>query len=182
MKPIKTTFIPVFPSTHVRVNRKELWMLTKTDEYMAELDEKKLLEKGKKGGALRRKRQLEVNFAHKQELRSWAEATGFKMPHGYFAVWYLVPMPPSWRKKKRDAMRGQPHQNTPDFDNFTKQLFDAIMPRRNRVSGEKGADDRKIHCCAIFKKWVDYEDAGMKIVEYDPVEFMAQFEETESPE
>lgn len=35
-------------------------------------------------------------------------------------------MPPSWSEKKKLAMDGKPHQQTPDIDNLTKGYFDAL--------------------------------------------------------
>ncbi len=49
------------------------------------------------------------------------------------------------------------------------------MPRRNRISGEKGTDDRKIHNYAAFKVWVEWDDACVKIVEYDEKKFKDAF-------
>ena len=67
------------------------------------------------------------------------------------------------------------HQNTPDLDNYLKQLYDSIMPRKNRLKGEKGIDDRKIYCYAAFKVWVPLEEACIKVIEYDAGEFMEAF-------
>jgi Holliday junction resolvase RusA-like endonuclease len=171
MIPVNTTTIPIFPSTHVRSTKNEAWLFKVTDEYLEELDNKRLIERGKKGGLLRRKRQLEVHNAHKREIQDWVARTGFKMPLGYMAIWFYVPMPASWRAKKRKEMLHTVHQNTPDIDNYIKQLFDNIMPRRNRISGEKGTDDRKIHCYVALKVWVDWNDACVKIVEYNEKAF-----------
>jgi len=40
-------------------------------------------------------------------------------------VIFLVPMPKSWSKKKKDLMVGKPMQQRPDIDNYLKGLFDA---------------------------------------------------------
>lgn len=69
----------------------------------------------------------------------------------------------------------QPHQSTPDWDNFIKAMFDALMPRRNRSRGDKGADDRLIHCGAIFKVWVLPGEACIKVLEYGSADFMEVF-------
>ncbi len=61
------------------------------------------------------------------------------------------------------------------LDNYLKQLYDSIMPRKNRLKKEKGIDDRKIFCYAAFKVWVPVEQACIKVVEYNPVEFMECF-------
>lgn len=97
------------------------------------------------------------------------------MPLGYFAVWFYVPMPASWRPKKRAQRLHTVHQNTPDLDNYLKQLYDSIMPRKNRLKKEKGCDDRKIYCYAAFKVWVEWDDACVRILEYNPQDFISVF-------
>ena len=166
MTPTKITIIPVHPSTHVRSTKNEGWLLSEsvTYDYLKGLDEKRLLLKGKMGTLSARKKQLEIHRAHKKEIAAWVERTGFKMPLGYFAVWFYVPMPASWRKKKRAQMLYNVHQNTPDLDNYLKQLYDSVMPRKNRLRKEKGCDDRKIFCYAAFKVWVEWDDACIKVV------------------
>jgi hypothetical protein len=49
------------------------------------------------------------------------------------------------------------------------------MPRKNKRSGEQGADDRRIHCFAAFKIWVRRGDECIKIVEYDEGDFTKEF-------
>lgn len=147
-----------------------------TYEYLQELDNRKLLTKGKRGTLAARKKQLEINAAHKGEIKAWVVRTGFRMPLGHCAVWFYVPMPESWRQKRRQEMIYTVHQNTPDLDNYLKQLYDSIMPRKNRHKGEKGMDDRKIYSYAAFKVWVPYEEACIKIIEYGSEEFMKVFE------
>lgn len=39
---------------------------------------------------------------------------------------FTLPMPPSWSKKKKREMDGQPHTQRPDLDNLLKALLDAI--------------------------------------------------------
>ena len=175
MIPTKTTTIPIWPSTHVRSTQGDRWLFAVSDEYLQEYDEAKLIETGKIGGNLRRKRQLEKYNAYKAELRYWVDRTGFKIPHGYFAIWFCIPIPPSWRKKKIAENLGNAHQSTPDFDNLLKAFFDAIMPRKSRTTGEKGQDDRKIHCCAPFKVWVLPDEACIKVVEYEKEDYMRAF-------
>lgn len=177
MTPIKITVIDVHPSTHVRSNKNEGWLLAEnvTYEYLDRLDVKRMLTKGKKGTLSSRKKQLEIHNAHKNEIRDWAARNEFKMPMGYFAAWFYVPIPPSWRPKKRKEMLYTVHQNTPDLDNYLKQLYDSIMPRKNRQRKEKGMDDRKIHCYASFKVWVELDEACMSIIEYDKEDFTEVF-------
>lgn len=177
MTPIKETVIPIHPSTHVRSTKNETWLLSDgvTYEYLESLDDKRLVLKGKRGTLAARKKQLEIHNEHKREIRDWVVNSGFKMPMGYFAVFFCVPMPKSWRPKKREQMINTFHQSTPDLDNYLKQLFDSIMPRKNRLNGEKGCDDRKIFCYAAFKKWVEFDDACIVVSEYDKDEFIGCF-------
>lgn len=48
-------------------------------------------------------------------------------------VTFVVPMPPSWSKKKREEHLGRPHQVVPDVDNLLKSLLDAIYKNDCRV-------------------------------------------------
>lgn len=177
MIPVKITVIDILPSTHVRSTKNEGWLLSESVsyEYLEQLDNKRLLTKGKKGTLAARKKQLEIHNAHKQEIKDWAIRNDFKMPLGYAAVWFYVPMPVSWRPKKRAEMIYTVHQNTPDLDNYLKQLYDSIMPRKNRLKKEKGIDDRKIYCYAAFKVWVELDEACIKVLEYNNDEFAHAF-------
>jgi Holliday junction resolvase RusA-like endonuclease len=42
-------------------------------------------------------------------------------------VTFCVPMPKSWSKRKKDIMRGQPHQQVPDLDNMLKAVLDSCL-------------------------------------------------------
>ena len=68
---------------------------------------------------------------------------GVHLPTFGAAVTFYIPMPQSWSKKKKKAMDGQPHQQTPDLDNLLKALSDACYQ-----------DDSVIwHYSAISKRW-----------------------------
>lgn len=176
MIPTKITVLNITPSTNVRSTQGDKWLFAVTDEYLAEYDEKRLETHNKRGGNMRRKRQLEKYNAFKQEIAYLAEKQGFVMPKGYFAVWFYVPIPKSWRKKKVAEMLYKPHQNMPDWDNFVKAAQDGLMPRKSRTTGEKGRDDRSIHCVAVFKVWVKEDESCIKILEYNEAEFISVFE------
>lgn len=170
-KEIKNTFLNVEPATNVRSTQGDRWLFTVSDEYLHEYDLKKFEATGKMGGNLRRKRQLEKYNAYKEELRYHVDKANFIMPLGFFVIWFYIPFPKSWRKKERVARAYTPHQNTPDLDNLLKAFFDSVMPRRNRISGEKGTDDRRIHNYAAFKVWVPEDRAGISIKEYSIVDW-----------
>lgn len=171
MIPIKIITIPIVPSTNVRSTQGDRWLFAVSDEYLQERDQKRLVEYGVAGRSLARKRQLEKYNAYKEEIRYWAQKNQFVMPMAYFSIHFKVPFPQSWRKPRMKAMDGQPHTNTPDTDNMIKALFDSILPRRNRIAGQKGADDRKIHCYAVRKTWCPPGSEGIVISEYDPIEY-----------
>lgn len=52
-------------------------------------------------------------------------AKGVKIEQSGQKITFLIPMPKSWSKKKREAMFLKPHQQTPDVDNLLKALLDA---------------------------------------------------------
>ena len=68
----------------------------------------------------------------KQDIQILALAAGWK-PTDEIRVVFVVPMPKSWPKKKRLDMDGQPHQQTPDRNNLTKALEDALYHNDSRV-------------------------------------------------
>lgn len=62
------------------------------------------------------------------------------------AIIFRMPMPKSWSKKKRDAMRSQPCLSRPDKDNLEKGLVDSIY---------YGRDDAHVWCSWTEKRWAD---------------------------
>lgn len=60
--------------------------------------------------------------AFKDEVRTAGIET---LPTGD-RVFFILPIPKSWPKKKQAAMLGQPHQGKPDADNLLKALWDAV--------------------------------------------------------
>ncbi len=42
-------------------------------------------------------------------------------------VVFVVPMPKSWSKKRRELMVGLGHRSKPDIDNYVKGLLDAVF-------------------------------------------------------
>ena len=57
-------------------------------------------------------------------------------------VTFVLPMPRSWAKRKREAHRNMPHQQKPDLDNLIKALLDATHE-----------DDKGIWCLSAEKVW-----------------------------
>lgn len=73
------------------------------------------------------------------------QARRAKIPYNNdVSVIFHMPMPKSWRKRKRDEMRGHPHKSRPDLDNLIKALSDAVCP-----------EDSHIWRISAFKIWAD---------------------------
>lgn len=61
-------------------------------------------------------------YAYANHLR----ASRMKVPECCYHLIFVLPMPKSWSKKKRAAMRGTRHQQVPDKDNLEKACLDAL--------------------------------------------------------
>lgn len=81
-------------------------------------------------------------WAYKAQVR----LLGLTLPESGYHITFVIPMPKSWSKKKRQQYDGQPHQSKPDKDNLEKALLDAIFDddcriwdgRVTKLWGEKG--------------------------------------------
>ncbi len=62
----------------------------------------------------------------------------------------FIKIPKSWSKKKKEAMKGQPHRQKPDRDNIDKAILDALF-----------SEDKTISSGLIEKFWAD--DEGERI-------------------
>ena len=71
-------------------------------------------------------------------------AMGIKVPESDCKVLFILPMPPSWSKKKREMMRSRPHRQKPDIDNLCKALLDALY-----------GDDSVVWEISLCKVWGD---------------------------
>jgi len=176
MIPIKITRIPIMPSTAIRTTQNisklmripEEWFTKPTSDEVSRI---------KKARLFNRRTQIETYLMYKEELNSICKRTGFKLPHGYFAIWFYIRDPKSWSVKKVEQFMCMPHQSTPDADNLIKGLWDGMMPKPNKNKGEKGSsDDRLVHCFSAFKVWSSYDESCIDIVEYSKEDYIAQFE------
>jgi len=62
-------------------------------------------------------------------------------PKEVLDVKFVMPMPISWSKKKREKMDGQPHKQRPDLDNLVKAFKDALL-----------IEDSHVHTYGTIKK------------------------------
>ena len=73
---------------------------------------------------------------------------GVNLPNSGAYITFLIPMPKSWSKKKKEAMNMTPHQQTPDIKNLLWAIEDALRK-----------DDKNIwHYSGLEKTW-SYEGA-----------------------
>lgn len=70
--------------------------------------------------------------AFADELRKQAKEMGYSLGET-LNVDFIVAMPDSWSKKKKDEMNGTPHRQTPDVDNFLKAVFDSLAKQDKTV-------------------------------------------------
>lgn len=62
-------------------------------------------------------------------------------------VIFILPMPKSWSKRKKNKYNGKPHTTTPDLDNLCKAICDSLYDndsaiwdfRATKIWGEAGA-------------------------------------------
>ena len=69
-------------------------------------------------------------------------AAGLTVPESGASVFFVLPMPKSWSKKKKLEMMGRPHQQKPDVDNMLKALLDAVYK-----------DDSSVWEITVTKLW-----------------------------
>jgi len=77
--------------------------------------------------------------AYRDELRLRCREAGYEQGDTLDAV-FVLPMPSSWSKKKRDEMRGTPHMVKPDTDNIVKGVLDAFLKQDGfvwKIAAEK---------------------------------------------
>ena len=87
-------------------------------------------------------------FAYRDQVRAIAEEQGFTLP-GQFYLWFQLPMPKSWSKRKKRAMFGEPCLSKPDTDNLAKGFFDCF------------GEDKHVWSVQLTKTW---HDAGRIVV------------------
>lgn len=75
-------------------------------------------------------------FNFKNTLVWLAKSMQFELKDYLDAV-YLIPMPNTWSKKKKEEMNGLPCKTKPDTDNITKAIKDALKKEDSDVWYEK---------------------------------------------
>lgn len=150
----------ITPQTHVRVTKKELWMLTKTDKQLLEIGknnyaknlEKNADTKTSPTDYLNRRNAMKKYFDYKDALRIEATKQMFIIPEQGAAFRFFFPMPKSWSDKKRKQMCYTQKKSRPDLDNNVKALFDSLLKDDNRISDYRAT-----------KFWIDSKSGYIEI-------------------
>ena len=59
--------------------------------------------------------------------------SGMRVPEYGARMIFIVAMPESWSEKKKKAMDGKPHKQTPDVDNFLKSVLDSLFKNDSHI-------------------------------------------------
>ena len=98
-----------------------------------------------------------------QRYRAYRDEVAYKLkelPEDFFHAVFMIPVPPSWSKKKKTEHVGRPHLAKPDKDNLEKGLLDAVY---------RGREDAHIWNTASTKLWSYY---GAILIADDYLEFL----------
>jgi Holliday junction resolvase RusA-like endonuclease len=200
MKVLRSAFFPIEPQSALRSTQTQNWLANVTELEAKQLEDSYKLGYDKKGQQIwvrlgkngktktlkskpnfvRTRKYLMKYFEYKDELKLHGQKIGFIMPQDAFFMWFFMPMPKSWTKKKKALMAFKLHKNKKDTDNLSKAIKDALAPRKsNFVLGAQPAmDDRVISSYANAKIYLPDAHAdkvGVLIVEYDVNEFLTDF-------
>lgn len=71
-------------------------------------------------------------YVYKEALQILALKNKF-VPHNKMTLLFVMPIPPSWSKKKKEEMELQPHMQRPDWDNLAKAFQDALLKEDSHI-------------------------------------------------
>lgn len=200
MKILRHAFFPIEPQSALRSTQTQNWLTKISEEDAQKLEDSYKVGYDRKGepywfrigkgnkmktlrskpNYVRTKKYLDKYFQYKQDLKEHGEKIGFIMPQDAFFMWFFMPMPKTWTKKKKSVMAFKLHKNKKDTDNLSKAIKDALAPRKsNFIVGKQPAmDDRVISSYANAKIYLPDEHldkVGILIIEYDTNEFLLPF-------
>lgn len=200
MKVLRHAHFPIEPQSALRSTQTQSWLVHITEQQAQDIEDDympavrsngkkywyKLDKKGKiktlssPPNYVRSRRYLMKYLEYKESLREHGRSIGFIMPQDAFFMWFFMPMPKSWTKKKKAAMAFKLHKNKKDTDNLAKGLKDALAPRKNNFidTNKLVMDDRVISSYANAKIYLPDEHKemiGVLIVEYEVDEFLTGF-------
>jgi len=71
-------------------------------------------------------------FAFKDAINLICKKKKFKLGNSY-KVEFLIAMPKSWTKEKKNSSHGLPHKQKPDLDNLVKALNDCLKDEDKEI-------------------------------------------------
>jgi len=108
---------------------------------------------------IRRKKRIDRYNKYRLDLFHLAKKAGFVLPTCGWALYFYIPMPKKWSKKKKAQMHGQLHLRTPDESNLLKAFEDALSISDEGISQMSG----------LGKFWVNQESGYIEILLNQPV-------------
>lgn len=72
-------------------------------------------------------------YTFANQVRRHIKNTGYVPDRFTLNVKFIISMPQSWSKKKRNEMNDKPHLQRPDCDNLVKSILDAIFPEDKSI-------------------------------------------------
>lgn len=84
----------------------------------------------------REKRKATTKYwGFKDHIRLEANLQGLNtLPSVINSIQFIIPMPQSWSKAKKEIMNGNLHEATPDLDNLIKGLGDALCSEDKHIA------------------------------------------------
>lgn len=128
----KVIDLNITPQTHIRS--------TQGDSLLFRIPQDQLRQDG-----FLRKRRLERYNQYKMDLIEEAAEKAYKMTDE-ITVLFCIPVPPSWRGRKKARHHFTAHRSKPDVDNLCKAFMDALKPTKDHV----------VHTLIAKKIWVDF--------------------------
>lgn len=80
----------------------------------------------------KKRKATEKYWKFKKDLQILCYVASWK-PKEDLDVTFVIPMPLSWSRVKREKMDGQPHTSRPDLDNLIKAFKDALLEEDSHV-------------------------------------------------
>lgn len=98
-------------------------------------------------------------WEYKDKLRELFEARELPIP---YLLIFVIPMPTSWSKRKRDSLRGTRCESTPDKDNLEKGFLDALFTKESGIK-----NDAHVYDGRTLKVWG--ETGRIVVYAIDPI-------------
>lgn len=140
----KKVLLNITPQTHVRA--------TQGDRIFFRIPRDKLYPSG-----LKRLLRLEKYNEYKICLSAEAKRMQFTFPDQGASIKFFIPMPKTWRNKKRAMYHMMLHTSKPDLDNLLKATFDSLFQ-----------EDKQIAHYEAAKFWVDFPIGWIEITIKEP--------------